>query len=447
MKGPYYIKEYGTICVGNSNNDFESGKLEIDSESFKSLTNFIEENENQDDFEKAFSISQKKGIRYINVKNYVGVIETKQGVVIEILPKTFIGENDEQANVDEAKMLLLAMLKTLKNSPFVNLNFAHLKEKKNFPILEVFISSFLAELNKLIRKELRGDYVKIENNNSYLKGKLLFKEHLKYNSFNKAKFYCEFDEFNFDIPPNRLIKSTLSRLFLLATSNLNKKQIVKYLQYFDSVNFCNNITADLAYCNSRSRALNNYGNLIIWSEIFLKNKSFTNFHGNSINQAVLFPMEKLFESYIAFLLKKYCDSDIIDAQDKRYCLISQHSDKKDLNYSLNKFSLKPDIVINSHEIIIDTKWKILNVNSKKYDIKESDIYQMHAYGKRYQEGNKDNTVPRLGLIYPRNPNFQEKLFQMRYGQDLLLDIIPFNFGNKDAAQEIRKIVTIFKDNV
>ena len=68
MKGPYYIKEYGTICVGNSNNDFESGKLEIDSESFKFLTNFIEENENQDDFEKAFSISQKKGIRYINVK-------------------------------------------------------------------------------------------------------------------------------------------------------------------------------------------------------------------------------------------------------------------------------------------------------------------------------------------------------------------------------------------
>ena len=50
---------------------------------------FIEENQNQDDFDKAFSIYQKKGKRFIKVKNYVGVIETKQGVVIEILPKTF----------------------------------------------------------------------------------------------------------------------------------------------------------------------------------------------------------------------------------------------------------------------------------------------------------------------------------------------------------------------
>ena len=68
---------------------------------------------------------------------------------------------------------------------------------------------------------------------------------------------------------------------------------------------------------------------------------------------------------------------------------------------------------------------------------------MHAYGKRYQDENADNSPPRLGLIYPMNPNFQEKLFQMRYGQDLLLDVIPFDFGNKNAGQEIRNIVSIF----
>ena len=56
------------------------------------------------------------------------------------------------------------MLKTLKNSPFINLNIAHLKEQKNFPILEVFIASFLDELIKLTSKELRGDYVSKEEN-------------------------------------------------------------------------------------------------------------------------------------------------------------------------------------------------------------------------------------------------------------------------------------------
>ena len=68
---------------------------------------------------------------------------------------------------------------------------------------------------------------------------------------------------------------------------------------------------------------------------------------------------------------------------------------------------------------------------------------MHAYGKRYQDENADNIAPRLGLIYPRNPNFEEKLLQMKYGQDLLLDVIPFDFGNKNVGDEIRKIVNVF----
>lgn len=443
MKPPYYIKEFGTITIGTANKDFTSGELEIDSESFQSLTNFIEENQNQEDFDKAFSIYQKKGKRYIKVKNYVGVIETKQGVVVEILPKTFIGKNGEEANEEVSKKLLLTMLKTLKNTPFINLNIAHLKEQKNFPILEVFIASFLDELISLTTKELRGDYVTIEENTTYLKGKLLLKKHIKTNSINKAKFFCTFDEFNSNIPPNKLIKSTLTRLFSITTSNQNKKKIIKSLQHFDSVSYCNNIDSDIVYCKARVKALVNYGNLLNWSEIFLKNKSFTNFHGNSINQAILFPMEKLFESYIAYLLKKYCHGFTIDAQDKRYCLISQNKDSQDLNYSIKKFALKPDIVINNSEVIIDTKWKILNTESKKYDIKESDIYQMHAYGKRYQDENTDNSPPRLGLIYPMNPNFQEKLLQMRYGQDLLLDIIPFDFGNQNPDEEIRNIVNVF----
>ena len=443
MKPTHYIKEFGTITIGSSNKHFNSSELEIDSVSFQSLTNFIEENQNQDDFDKAFSIYQKKGKRFIKVKNYVGVIETKQGVVIEILPKTFIGKNGEEADIEDSKKLLLTMLKTLKNSPFINLNVAHLKEHKNFPILEVFIASYLDELIKLTSKELRGDYVSKQENQTFLKGKLLIKEHIKFNYINKARFYCHFHEFNTNIPPNKLIKSTLTRIFSITSSNQNKKKIIKSLQHFDSVSYCSNIDTDIAYCKTRAKALSNYGNLINWSEVFLKNKSFTNFHGNSINQAILFPMEKVFESYIAFLLKRHCHGITIDAQDKRYCLISQNKDINDLNYSIKKFALKPDIVINNDEVIIDTKWKILNADSKKYDIKEADIYQMHAYGKRYQDENTDNTAPRLGLIYPRNPNFEEKLFQMRYGQDLLLDVIPFDFGNKNAGEEIKKIVNVF----
>jgi 5-methylcytosine-specific restriction enzyme subunit McrC len=43
------------------------------------------------------------------------------------------------------------MLKTLKDSPFKNIDKASLKTQK-FPILEIFISLFLDELDRLIKR-------------------------------------------------------------------------------------------------------------------------------------------------------------------------------------------------------------------------------------------------------------------------------------------------------
>lgn len=457
MKKLLYIKEFGTITEGITDPNisidkaFDSGKLVIDKDSFKSLTDFIEENQTQEDFDKAFSIYQKKGRRYIKVKNYVGVIETKEGVVIEILPKTYIGKEGEEAKRGGSENLLLTMLKTLKNSPFINLNIAHLKERENFPILEVFISSYLNELIKLTTKELRGDYVNKNENTSFLKGKLLLKEHVKFNSFNKTKFYCQFDEFNTNIPPNKLIKSTLIRLKEVTSSNLNKKKILKSLQHFDSVDFSTAIDSDITYCNTREKSLVYYGSLVTWSEIFLKNKSFTNFHGKSINQAILFPMEKLFESYIGYLIKKFCSGFSVKTQDKRYYLVSQKNNHDDTDFSKQKFQLKPDFVINTDayemEFIIDTKWKILNADSKKYDIKEADIYQMHAYGRRYQNERQGKSAPRLALIYPLNPLFQDQLPQFKYGTDLLLDVIPFDFSQENHGEQIIEIIDHLVRNI
>ncbi len=442
MLQPLYIKEFGVITIGDKNQSLNNNSyLEVKKDVFDSLTGFIEENETQIDFDKAFSIYKKRGIRYIKVKNYVGAIETKQNVIIEILPKTYISKNGEEANVNESKKLLLTMLKTLKNSPFVSLNQAHLKEQSNFPILEVFISTYLDELIKLTSKEVRGDYIKVEENCNFLKGKLLLNEHIKKNSFNKTNFFCQYDVFDTNIPPNKLLKSTLLKLEKITTSSINKKKILKSLQHFESIDTTNNIIADVLYCKSRERTLVNYGNLIGWSEIFLTNKSFTNFSGNSINQAILFPMESLFESYVAYLLKKHCGAISIKTQDKKYYLLSQKKNSSDVEYSIQKFQLKPDVVINNDEVIIDTKWKILNSSSNKYDIKEADIYQMHAYGKRYHEDKVSEGAPRLALIYPRNPNFTEHLNQFRYGKDLYLDVIPFDFSN-NPANEINSIVDL-----
>ena len=87
------------------------------------------------------------------------------------------------------------------------------------------------------------------------------------------------------------------------------------------------------------------------------NKSFTNFSGNSRNIAILFPMERIFEDYIGYLMKNYADGHEIKTQDKSYYLVSNHKNNE-------KFGLKPDIVAtnesNQEQIIFDTKWKLID---------------------------------------------------------------------------------------
>lgn len=442
MRSVYQIREFGTIGIGDEDRPFSSNELEIDKSSFDDLISFIESNEQHVEIDRAFSIFRKKGKRYIRVKNYVGVIETRSGLVIEILPKTYLGNDSSATGANASREILLKLLRTLKNTPFINLGSAHLKERKGITLLEVFISSYLDELSLLISRGLRGGYVKHEGEVNFLKGKLLIRQTLKRNQTNQSKFYCEYDDFNLDIAPNRLIKSTLSLLLKTTKSSINKKKALKALQGFESIKLSTTIEKDLLYCEAQKKLLINYGNLISWSEIFLLNKSFTSFHGNTVNQAILFPMEKLFESYIAALVRKYCKDLKVRTQDKRFSLLGQKLHADDHEYSSRKFNLKPDIVINDHEIILDTKWKILDIGSSKYGIQESDIYQMHAYGRGYKEESK-GLSPRLGLIYPKCETFQQALPQMRYGKEVLLDVVPFNFANKDDGEEIRSIINRF----
>jgi 5-methylcytosine-specific restriction enzyme subunit McrC len=64
------------------------------------------------------------------------------------------------------------------------------------------------------------------------------------------------------------------------------------------------------------------------------------------------------------------------------------------------FRLKPDIVVeniqNKKIVVLDTKWKVLNGDKgKNYGISQGDIYQMYAYGKKYD-------TERVVLLYPMN---------------------------------------------
>lgn len=122
------------------------------------------------------------------------------------------------------------------------------------------------------------------------------------------------------------------------------------------------------------------------------NKSFTMFSGKSSAKALLFPMEKVFEAYVAKNIKKVF-KEIgwnVSTQDRGYYLFYEPR---------NQFALLPDIVVDCgdrRKIIMDTKWKRLYNNERvNYGISQFDMYQMYAYAKKY------GTLE-VWLLYPVN---------------------------------------------
>ena len=450
MKKNYEISEYGVIRSKDDydiDSTFRSLKeLYLPKDHFNDLFEFILQNqEEKKEGERMFTIFSKGKKRQIKTKNYVGVIETSSGLTIEILPKIFFDYSDEDYHIElqNTKKVFLKMLSKLRNSPFLNISSAHLKTSSSFPLLEVFIENYIEEIKKIIRSGLKSQYVNRQENLNFMKGKVVNSLNFKYNHSNKARFYCAFDEFSENMVYNQLIKSTLIKLNRVSKSHYNRTNIIQILHHFESVSESEDHISDFRKVGENNRLYLNYKQAISWSEVFLMNKSFTNFSGNSRNIAILFPMERIFEDYIGYLMKNYVDGHEIKTQDKSYYLVSNHKNNK-------KFGLKPDIVAtnesNQEQIIFDTKWKLIDETkgNKNYNISQADMYQLYAYGKKYDLKNGFPTEPKLVLLYPSNPNFQKPIDNFIYEGELILNVIPFDLKNvlyrNDEQKELKKVM-------
>ena len=116
---------------------------------------------------------------------------------------------------------------------------------------------------------------------------------------------------------------------------------------------------------------------------------------------LLFPMNDLFEKYIAVLLRRALagsDIEVLDQGGHRACLGSftgQHLENGEV------FRTKPDIMLRrGREVmaIIDTKWKKLRLDplDRKHGVNQADVYQLMAYARLYR-------TAELMLLYPARP--------------------------------------------
>ncbi len=364
------INEYESFTRGKDIQGYHT----LPAKTFDALETFILSNTTSSDTEavELLSISVRRNVgKIITARNFVGLITMKDGTVIQILPKIAGGNITET----ETKSIFLDMIKTLKEVNFKDFDSSSL-DTEHMNLFEIFIRMFLDEVKILTKQGLKSTYIPIENNEKFFRGKLLTSENIRYNLINKERFFVCYDDFNVNRPENRLLKATLNLIISITSDTENRKLALRLITFFEGVQSSISYDTDFLKC-SKDRSLSHYVKSLMWCRIFLKGNSFTSFTGSKVAIALLFPMEKLFENYIAAKIKIQLGSEMkLWIQDQRYSLFST---------PIRKFILKPDIVIcqGNRTVILDTKWKILAEGSRNKGVSQSDMYQMYAYSKKY----------------------------------------------------------------
>lgn len=425
---PYCIREFGFLVseahgflVSGESDKLATNVVVLPNKAYESLMalHYSESARDADiqPFLKPVTYRRKPALQ---VRNYVGVLQTACGTQIEVLPKVYNPDGDNEE--EYCRSALLKMLRTLKDSPFKDAGRADIRDAK-MPLLEVYISQFLALANQLVKRGIRSDYVKVQNNSKFLKGRLLVAQQIRKNSIHSERFYIEHSEYQVNRPANRLIKTALVKVAKLARSNRNQRLARELSFVFEDVPKSHDIAGDFQKVKI-DRGMQHYQEVLAWTKLLLSGLGPTASAGAFNTLSLLYPMERIFEDYVAHCLHKNMPEALgegarLKTQVGGKALINDHNDKP-------MFRLRPDLMAIEGDKalwVMDTKWKLINGNSraKNYGISQSDMYQLYAYGHKYLTGDK-----KLMLIYPMNESFKVPLSKFTYEGDFELFVVPFD---------------------
>ena len=351
--------------------------------------------------------------------NHVGIVTTERGLVIEILPKIDLAETTDP-DLKKTREVFLSMLRCWRRLAKA-LPESCIRSHRRFPMLEVFFQQFLRNLQALVHSGLARRYIPVEENLPYLRGRIRFSEHIRENLTNQTRFFVAHDELSVNRPTNRLIRSTLDLLALKVRSGENRQLLRQLSAEFADVPPSTNPTDDWRK-HHIDRSMRHYESAMRWVGLFLFNHGLTTFAGTHANLSLLFPMEQVFEDFVVSSFRRH---------QKAYTVIDQKPQKKLAKINGKEaFTMKPDISLmegDEVKFILDAKWKEINttLDFPKHGIDQKDMYQLYAYGKRYE-------CKALALVYPQNSTFTSELCY-HYHDGLPMICLPFDVAKPEES--------------
>ena len=410
MSKDVVIREYGRLWHGEGGN---LSKPAYDFLKNEVLRGAIGEN-------NILTIGSKNGKESLSVQNYVGVLSTPDGTVIEILPK----HSRENEDVAQSRRLLIKMLSAVYGLPWKQSTDAALSTR-SARLPDMLIQQFLKSVSKLVRTGLKSDYIRCKETSKYLRGRLNVSRQIRLPATKKTVFCIEYDKYSVDRPENRLIKRALSTILGWRLSPSNKRIAKELLLSFSDVETSQDVLLDFKSWRSQ-RDMVHYGPVLPWLQLILRELSPLTFSGNWNGVSMLFPMEQLFELYVYRMLKRQTMPGFTTMSQAQSQYLATHLDKP-------MFQLRPDILIrqgSQNTCVLDTKWKLLQESSNdtrsKYGLSQADFYQMFAYGHKYLSGRG-----KLILIYPRHADFHQSLPPFMLEDELELWAVPYDLDTDE----------------
>ena len=360
---------------------------------------------------------QIEGRRSLKWDSYVGVLETPCGTRLEILPKHF--ENGDC--IKQSRALLRKLIQAALSLKPRQVSVAGL-ELFDAPLTEWVMGQFLSELDHLVKRGIRFDYQRVEEEQRFMRGQLNVVAQMRQPPGRQHHFQIRHDVFLPDRAENRLLKLALEQVAKATQDAANWRLANELRSILAEVPASRQVQADLRAW-SRDRLMAHYQAIKPWCELILNRKMPIAVAGEWQGMSLLFPMEKLFERYVAGRLQE----QLLPGATLETQAASEHLCEHGKG---RIFRLKPDLLIDagSQRWILDTKWKRLDAGQreKNYWLSQSDFYQLFAYGHKYR---LQQSAPTLVLIYPYWSGLKENLPAFDYGDDLKLWVLPFDLDN------------------
>ena len=329
----------------------------------------------------------RRGYRSVQFAQYCGIVGLGARA-LEILPKV-----DRDDDSGQCRDVLLRLLKhSGRSRAFQHLPVGQSLRKAN--LLDIFIAAFLDALGRLVRSGLMRRYHEQEEDLTCVRGQIAAARQFALLANRGDVVACRFDELTIDNVWNRAVKYAL-RLVQprIASTDVHRRWTELWAVFVDvsdlpvGVEVLDRLTID--------RQAGRYEEVMQWVRWIVGDLSPTLRAGDNSAPALLFDMNVLFESSVAWAMRRDLVMRGFDVHEQVRGYHLAHVQGS----AHREIPLCPDVVIKRGGMIAaiaDTKWKLVGIDANGYLCPEAtDVYQMHAYASA-------TGCERLALIYPRH---------------------------------------------